>query len=77
MHLKKLMFLTSCVIVFIAVKPTTSMAVGMESVSGMEGMAGMEHMESVEFCYGPDCPLPPDQWADEFPDCSGGYSVAS
>ena len=72
MYLKKLMFLTSFVLVFIAVKPTTSMAVGMESVSGMEGMAGMERMESVEFCYGPDCPLPPDQWADEFPDCSGG-----
>ncbi len=26
----------------------------------------------VEFCYGPECPLPPEQWAEEFPDCSGG-----
>lgn len=25
----------------------------------------------VEFCYGPDCSLPPEQWEDEFPDCGG------
>lgn len=25
----------------------------------------------VEFCYGPECPLPPERWSDEFPDCAG------
>ncbi len=44
----------------------TSFVVFLVTVSPTTSVAA-----DVEFCYGPECPLPPDQWADEFPDCSG------
>lgn len=71
MYLKKSMFVTSSVVFLLAFRSVPSLAVGMDGVKGMDDMPGMDRMESVEFCYGPECPLPPERWADEFPDCSG------
>jgi len=55
MYFKKIFLLTSFAVFLSTINPTLSVA------------------SDVEFCYGPEpeCSLPPNQWADEFPECSG------